>query len=288
MSTIIKDQSLELASVIKKQIEILSSYEQNIPQIEIDIVKENIRKLYDTITSFHIVEKTAQYNVQVEAIDDEINNLLDEASQMFEQEKEKQIIEQETVLEEQALEEKIEPDIPDEKTIAKVHKEVEGESIKAKVEVEEESVKEMIEAKEKVEADIEIEKPGPKASSEAELKVKIEPTANTKSTGEKKVYVLDVQPDEIDEDEEFKNSKIIKKPIKSLKAGIGINDKFMFINDLFEGNAKLYNKNIKKLDAKENLQEALYLLGDMKDENLWDTNDSVFHQFKVYIERRFL
>ena len=268
MSTINKEQSLELASTIKKQVEILASYEQNIPQIEIDIVKENIRRLYDTITSFQIVEKPTQFNVQVEAIDDEISNLLDEASQMFEQEKEKQIIEQETVLEEQALEEKIEPEIPDEKTIAEVHEEI----------------------KEKVETDIKIEikKPGPKASSEKELKVKLEPKETKKPLGGKTVYVLDVEPDEIDEDEEFKSSKIIKKPIKSLKAGIGINDKFMFINDLFEGNAKLYNKNIKKLDAKENLQEALYLLADMKDENLWDTSDSVFHQFKIYIERRFI
>jgi len=285
MSTINKEQSLELASIIKKQVEILASYEQNIPQIEIDIAKENIRSLYDIISSFHIVEKPSQYNVQVEAIDDEISNLLDEASQMFEQEKEKQIIEQETVLEEQALEEKIEPDIPDEKTMAEVHEEikVEEENLEAKANLsakQGESVKDEVEVK--------IEKPGPKASSEEELKVKLKPKEAEKLLGEKTVYVLDVEPDEIDEDEEFKNSKIIKKPIKSLKAGIGINDKFMFINDLFEGNAKLYNKNIKKLDAKENLQEALYLLADMKDENLWDTNDSVFHQFKIYIERRFI
>ncbi|RLD46666.1 MAG: hypothetical protein DRI86_02535 [Bacteroidetes bacterium] len=277
MSTINKVESLELASVIKKQVEILASYEQNIPQIEIDIVKENIRKLYDSIASFHIIEKSTPVNIQVESIDDEINDLLDEASQMFEQEKEKQIIEQETVLEEQALEEKIEPEIPDEKTMAEVHEEIE---------VEEEI---RLKAKGKnLMKEVEIEKPGPKANSKAELKVKLEPKETKKPLGEKTVYVLDVEPDEIDEDEEFKRSKIIKKPIKSLKAGIGINDKFMFINDLFEGNAKIYNKNIKKLDSLKNLQEALYLLGDMKDENLWDTNDNVFHQFKIYIERRFL
>ncbi len=284
MGTINKEQSIELASKIKRQIEVLASYEQDIPQIEIDIIKENIRNLYTVVTDFQVFEKTITDNTQAEYIDDEINSLLDEASQQFEEEKEKQIIEQETVLEEQAIEEKDNPEIPDEKTIAKVHEEIEEERLKAK----EESIKEKVKSVAKVEEKVEIEKPGPKASSEADLKVKIEPKETKKTLREKKVYVLDVQPDEIEEDEDFKTSKINIKPIKNLASGIGINDKFMFINDLFEGDAKSYNKYIKKLDLMDNLQEALYLLGDMKDENLWDTNDSVFHQFKIYIERRFL
>jgi len=264
-----KEHSLELAAVIKDQIEQITSYEQQAPQIEIDIIKENIRKLYETVSSFRVVTKPVVDAVQVEAIDDEINNLLNEAEQMFVEETEKQILEQETVLEEQAEEDKIEPDIPDVETINKVHKEVEAEV--------------------EVEAEAEAEgKPGPKANNESELKVKIEPKEPKAPLGEKKVYVLDVEAEEEEEDEEFKNPSINLKPIKSLKTGIGINDKFMFISDLYEGNAKMYNKIVKKLDAMPSLQDALYLLGDLKDENFWESSDNAFRQFKTYIERRFL
>jgi len=275
MNANMKEHSLELASVIKDQIEQITSYEQQAPQIEIDIVKENIRQLYETVSSFRIVSKPTVDAVQVEAIDEEINNLLNEAEQMFVEETEKQIKEQETVLEEQAEEDKIEPEIPDEETITKVHEEVENE-VKAEVEVENEE-------------EVKVEdKPGPKAKNESELKVKIEPKEPKAPLGEKKVYVLDVEAEEEEEDEEFKNPSINLKPIKSLKTGIGINDKFMFISDLYEGNAKLYNKIVKKLDAMPSLQDALYLLGDLKDENFWESTDNAFRQFKIYIERRFL
>ena len=272
MSIINKEHSLELASTIKKQVEILTSYEQDIPQIEIDIVKENIRKLYDAISNFHIVENPLTDSIQIEAIDNEINSLLDEASHMFDEEKEKQIIEQETVLEEQAIEDKIEPEIPDEKTIAKVHEDI------IEVEVE-------VEVEKKIE--VEVKKPGPKAKNKNELKVKIESKESKNPIREKKVYVLDVEPDDIEEDDILQPSTIIKKPIKSLKQGIGINDKFMFINDLFEGNAKQYNKVIKQIDALTSLKEAHYLIADLKDENLWENDDESYRQFRNYIERRF-
>lgn len=262
-----KEQSVKLAVVIKSQVEKLTAYENEMPQIEIDILKEKIRQLYDNVSAFSIVSEPEVEKVNPELIDDEINGLLDEASRMFEQEQEKLIVEQETVLEEQAIEDKIEPEIPDEETITKVHEEAVAEA-----KVEEEEV---------------IEKPKPKAKNKKELKVKIDPKED-KPSGEKKVYVLDVEAEEEEEDEEFKNPSIKLKPIKSLKAGIGINDKFMFINDLFEGNARQYNKSIKKLDEAENLKDAFYILGDMKDENIWEADDNVYRQFKVYIERRFL
>ena len=43
---IIKEEIVEILEVIVEQSEVISSYEKQIPQIEIDIILSNIRDLY--------------------------------------------------------------------------------------------------------------------------------------------------------------------------------------------------------------------------------------------------
>ena len=44
--------------------------------------------------------------------------------------------------------------------------------------------------------------------------------------------------------------------MKDLKDAIGINEKFLFINELFDGNLQDYSEALNKLNAFENLQSA--------------------------------
>ena len=52
-------------------------------------------------------------------------------------------------------------------------------------------------------------------------------------------------------------SDILKsKPITKLSEAIGINDKFLFIRELFNGNPELYNKTIASLDSSGTFTDA--------------------------------
>jgi hypothetical protein len=182
---------------------------------------------------------------------------------------EKQIADQEEVLEEQMMVDKQEPEIPDEKTITKVNEESLG--------------------------NVSIEFIDDEIQAEVEEVAKTIEKNITEIVEGRTVYVLDVMPDE---DEELASSKAESKPlmssniklkaIKSLKNGIGINDKFMIINDLFEGSTKDYNESIQALDSQKDMQSALFLLHDMRDENQWDSKDTVFLQLQKYVERRYI
>jgi len=334
------DHSTQLLAKLSSQIDNLLSYDDKAPQIEIDIIKENIRTLYDIIDNFNNATSAVVTNQNIEDIDKEINDLLDIAEAEFNNEEEKieeQIAEQEIVLEEQYIDDKQEPEIPKEEDINKIHNELVEENKKAEAKVKadeiayrkeiEERVKKQLEkekeaelakqkaiedkvvqqlAKEKEEAqqkakEDEIAKQktidkqvAQQLAKEKEIVEKAKETSKSTNTGDeikKTVHVLDVLPeDELEEDSNaapLMPSTIKLKPIKSLKNGIGINDKFMIINDLFEGRAKEFNKAINKLDTLTDTQEALFLLGDMKDENLWETQDAVFKSFKIYVERRY-
>jgi hypothetical protein len=50
------------------------------------------------------------------------------------------------------------------------------------------------------------------------------------------------------------------KPIKNLSDAIGLNDRFLFISDIFEGNKDSYNQAISRLDKSESLQDAMAII----------------------------
>ncbi len=62
-------------------------------------------------------------------------------------------------------------------------------------------------------------------------------------------------------------SKHLKsKPVTSLLEAIGINDKFLFIREIFDGNKDVYMQAISRLDKAENLQDAREIIMSYIDE----------------------
>lgn len=55
-------------------------------------------------------------------------------------------------------------------------------------------------------------------------------------------------------------SKLTNGPITSLRAAIGLNDRFFFIREIFENNTEKYNMIIDKLDKLETIQQAVEYL----------------------------
>jgi hypothetical protein len=82
--------------------------------------------------------------------------------------------------------------------------------------------------------------------------------------------------------------KLNKSPIKNLKEHIGINQKFLFINDLFKGENEVYNAAVNQLNAFENYQQAQDYLNIIKVQLEWDEEHPSTIKFLDYVERRYL
>ena len=81
--------------------------------------------------------------------------------------------------------------------------------------------------------------------------------------------------------------KIQSDRIENLKTAIIINDKFMFINELFEGNLREYNETIETLNGFKTLDQAADYLDLMRKKNFWNTGSVAFKKLKELVERRF-
>jgi hypothetical protein len=76
-------------------------------------------------------------------------------------------------------------------------------------------------------------------------------------------------------------------PIKDLKKAIGINDRYLFINDLFRGDETMYERSIKTINSFNILPEAEYWIQrELKLKLGWKEND-VVALFDQLVRRRF-
>jgi hypothetical protein len=77
-------------------------------------------------------------------------------------------------------------------------------------------------------------------------------------------------------------------PIKDLRKGIGINDRFHFVNELFRGDDAMYERSIKTINGFHILSEAEYWINrELKFKLGWnDSKDTVQHFYHL-VRRRF-
>jgi hypothetical protein len=77
-------------------------------------------------------------------------------------------------------------------------------------------------------------------------------------------------------------------PIKDLRKGIGINDRFTFVSELFRGDDAMYERSIKTINSFHILSEAEYWINrELKFKLGWnDSNDTVQHFYHL-VRRRF-
>jgi hypothetical protein len=77
-------------------------------------------------------------------------------------------------------------------------------------------------------------------------------------------------------------------PVRDLKKAIGINDKHVFINQLFRGDEAMYERSIKTINAFRILPEAEYWMErELKVKLGWDENRDVTRHFYQLVKRRF-
>ena len=77
------------------------------------------------------------------------------------------------------------------------------------------------------------------------------------------------------------------QPISDLVTGIGLNDKFSFISDLFGNNATQYDEAITRINKAVNLDEANWILQKYHSSD-WDHKHETLARMKDFVKRRFI
>jgi hypothetical protein len=84
------------------------------------------------------------------------------------------------------------------------------------------------------------------------------------------------------------SEKLTEAPIKDLKKAIGINDRFLFINELFRGDEAMYERSIKTIQNFSIFAEAEYWIRrELKVKIGWLDSDPIVKQFDQLVRRRF-
>jgi hypothetical protein len=77
-------------------------------------------------------------------------------------------------------------------------------------------------------------------------------------------------------------------PIKDLRKGIGINDRFVFVRELFRGDDAMYERSIKTINNFNIFSEAEYWIArELKHKLGWDDRNETVKHFYQLVRRRF-
>jgi hypothetical protein len=197
---IVRTQIQGLLEAITEQIEATREYPGKIPQIEFDLILDNLRKLYDTL---HLLQRVQDQPVPAE---------------------------------------------PESKPPAK--------------------------ALEKQREPRKREEPVKKAPAEGAMDL---------FAGEAPAFSIKLK--------EAREKSLGPKPVPPgsdhLKASISINDKFIFINELFDGNLREYNETIETLNGFKDPKQAMEFFDLVRAKNFWDPASNAFKKLKELLERRF-
>lgn len=265
MSKLVKDETKRLLEVINEQIENLLSYDNQIPIIEIDLTKESIRKLYQQLD---YLSKPLDKNKELEKIinktNQETEDLLDKAEEEFSSDKNKEP--------EQKLEDTENDNLKEASKTEMNGSEQIKETVKKEEIKEDKSKQQEIISDKKSSSD----KPGEEKP--------LEKTPAPKKPQRVQRSIIDVVASE---EETNLGDTFQESNITNLKSAIGINDKFQFINELFEGSMSNYNSFIKKVDSMDEKDSALKEFEAAKQENNWNKEDGAYQLMENYINRRF-
>lgn len=283
---ILKKKITENLEAIVEQTRIINAYPGIIPQIELDIVLANIRELYE---DYHTLSKLIDGILPVKTEDEPAiheNSAVikedvipaTETSKKPEPPREQPATEEETIAPVQPVEPapvkeyvkfRFEPPAPDEELSPVAE-------LKAEPEVER-----------KKESELHAEKPQKKQTPRAVSSLDLfgAQTIADKYRDEKQSLNEQINKEK---DDKSLASKLLLKPIKDLKSAIGINDKFKFMNELFEGNMNEYNQAVDALNNFSSELEAMECLDSLFLVYKWKSDSDAYTEFRNYVIRRYI
>ena len=264
----IKEEILFINDAINEEIEMVLKHKDRIPRIELDMVMSNLQELYEY---FYKLQKLNEKLLTKPIVPKEIPKKPENSGV-----KEKVEIKH------------IEKTLPVEKTLKTETKTIEN-------------IQQVEETSAEIKTNIKTEKPKteavetfqPPEEKPVETKTYIKP--EKPKTPEQKKSTLDL----FAENTNTIGDKFLEKKDKSIaasmshnhitniKKAIGINEKFLFINELFNGNMQEYNQVLDKFNLFNNVYEAEQFINELKSKYNWEAENDAFIKFMEFIKRKF-
>lgn len=112
--------------------------------------------------------------------------------------------------------------------------------------------------------------------------------AQDRELNESVISLSDTLNDKLRESKKELSEALKDTPVKDLKKAIGINDRFQFINELFQGDEVMYERSIKTINGFSIYPEAEYWIRrELKTKLGWGEDHPVVIQFDQLVKRRF-
>ncbi|MEN8224684.1 MAG: hypothetical protein ABFS05_04915 [Bacteroidota bacterium] len=82
-------------------------------------------------------------------------------------------------------------------------------------------------------------------------------------------------------------ARVVPAAVKDLKMAIGINDKFLFINELFKGNPGEYNDALEQLNTAGAMTEAEASINTFRTKYDWSDQSEAYNRLKKIVQAKF-
>ena len=87
--------------------------------------------------------------------------------------------------------------------------------------------------------------------------------------------------------EETLGEKLQHGAVRDLQSAIGINDKFLFVNELFAGSMEKYNRAIENLNDLKTLNGALIYMNELRIELQWNSSNEAYKKLLELVHRKY-
>ena len=306
-----------LLNKMSNQVNFLIRKEMTMNQLDVDLLMENTRKLYDTICSIELgvdVDADTDSDADSELIDSSADRLIDfvpvpvteEEGEVVgggEEGEEEDIVPEENPIPEKeadiiwdfTIEDKgTDSELIDSSTDRLIDSDADSELIDS-------STDRLIDSDTDADADTELIDSSTDGLIDSDKEEDSVPSpitniysAQTEEVSGIRTYkiVRENAPTISDKLEQSVDNSIAarmqRKPVSDLISAIDINDKFLFLNELFGGSMDKYNKSIRSLNSFSTLLGAKTYMSELQIEFQWDCNSDAYKKLADLVERRFI
>lgn len=254
------------ASLLKQQLDFLIRNEKELRLLDLDVLMNRTHSIYEMLCSINLSGNDA--NDEVESFDPMallggLFNIDDADSQEpLPSEEEPYVERQERNSEEDIISSPIVDDNESEK-----------EAIK-----ESETISDIIYTNQIVEEIVDMQDTEPSLSEEHIIK---------DNTETEQTETHEVLGEVIAQEDNSLATSLQHKPIEDIKQAIGINDKYLLVNELFAGSMEKYNRSIDNLNDLKTLDGALIYLNELKIELQWNSSNEAYKKLNNLVRRKF-
>ena len=272
----------EIIGKMSNQVNFLIRNHKLLSQLDVDMLMENTRRLYDTICSVQCNMDVDSIPMEVEGMRNEELGIRSEELRIGSDTDEEEFIDDEMEFDDE------DDEIEDEIEIDEEEIKFDDEESEEEEEFEDDEDDETIDDgfKDEVRIDFEIDDDDaiisdPVADSGIRSYIKTPVQADDDS------HITIGDKLEASEDNSLA-SVLQKKAITDLVSAIDLNDRFLFLNELFNSNMEKYNKAIRMLNSFSTLIGAKTYMSELQIELQWDCESDAYKKLNNLIERRFI